>query len=52
MFMFYQTDGLEEVDAALKEVNALLGDPGTSAAASSGATATTAPRPLLSVDKR
>jgi len=43
---------MEEIDAAIKEVNALLGEPGTSATVPSGATATTVPRSLLSVDKR
>ena len=44
---------MEEIDAAIKEVNALLGEPGTSATAvPSGAVATTVPRSLLYIEKR
>ncbi len=43
------------MDAAIKEVNAILGEPGTSSVAagvSARNTATTVQKPLLSVEKR
>ncbi len=42
--------GVEEVDAAVKEVNELLGEAGGKVP--SGATATTVHRSLLSVERR